>query len=140
MVSALTSQVLRRPIVAGAIVAVWCGAVMEPAEAAHRARLSADLVDHLSAGSQTIDIIVHGDKATVDALAARYNLRVKRHLKHGAVLRVNAGQLAAVQEDEAVDHVSGDVRIQAASDVTAESIGADQVWAGLGPLRRMTGK
>jgi hypothetical protein len=63
--------------------------------AAHRARLSADLEDHLAAGSQAIDIIVHGSRAEVDALAALYNLRVKRHLKSGAVIRVTAGQLAA---------------------------------------------
>ena len=35
--------------------------------AQHRARLSADLADHLAAGSQSIDVIVHGDQATVDA-------------------------------------------------------------------------
>ena len=29
--------------------------------AQHRARLSADLADHLAAGSQAIDVIVHGD-------------------------------------------------------------------------------
>jgi len=33
----------------------------------HRARVSADLTDHLTAGSQNIDVIVHGDKAEVDA-------------------------------------------------------------------------
>ena len=32
-----------------------------PAAAEHRARLSADLADHLAAGSQSIDVIVHGD-------------------------------------------------------------------------------
>ena len=30
--------------------------------AQHRARLSADLADHLAAGSQSIDVIVHGDR------------------------------------------------------------------------------
>ena len=30
--------------------------------AAHKARLSADLADHLTAGSQTIDVIVHGTR------------------------------------------------------------------------------
>ena len=40
-----------------------------PAHAEHHARLSADLADHLGAGSQTIDVIVHGDAASVSALA-----------------------------------------------------------------------
>ena len=44
----------------------------------HRARLSADLADHLAAGSQAIDVIVHGDAASIDALARQYNLVVKR--------------------------------------------------------------
>ena len=51
-----------------------------PAVAARHARLSADLEDHLAAGSQTIAVIVHGTRTEVDALAARYNLRVARHL------------------------------------------------------------
>src|SRR5437660_946332 len=56
----------RRSALTALIVAFLCAAVGVPAEAAHRARLSADLADHLAAGSQTIDVIVHGDKATVD--------------------------------------------------------------------------
>jgi hypothetical protein len=51
----------------------------------HRARLSADLADHLAAGSQSIDVIVHGDRAAVDALASRYNVPVKRYMKSGGV-------------------------------------------------------
>jgi len=62
-----------------------------PAEAQrHHARLSADLSDHLAAQSPRIDVIVHGTRAEVDALAARYNLVVKRYMKEGGVLRVKA--------------------------------------------------
>ena len=69
----------------------------------------------------------------MDALAARYNLRIARYLKSGAVFLVNAGQLEALRQDETQDHLSGDVRLQSSVDpMTAESIGADQVWAGLG--------
>jgi serine protease AprX len=123
-----------------ALASVWL-AVAVPAGAQHRARLSADLADHLAAGSQSIDVIVHGTPAEVDALAVRYNLRVKRYLRSGGVLNVNAGQLAALQQDDAVDHLSGDTRIRASAvDVTAESIGADQVWAGADDRRPLTGK
>src|SRR5437868_14855311 len=94
-----------------------------PAVAEHRARLSADLADHLAVGSSTIAVIVHGDKATVDALAARYNVVIKRYLTEGAVLRVNAGQLAALRDDPDVDHLSGDVPIRSSADVTAARIG-----------------
>src|SRR5262249_23672117 len=112
-----------------------------PATAQHRARLSADLADHLAAGSQTINVIVHGDKATVDALARRYNVTVKKYLSEGGVLRVPAGQLAALRDDADVDHLPGDLRIKSsAADVTAESIGADQVWSGLGSVPALSGR
>jgi serine protease AprX len=111
-----------------------------PALAAHRAHLSADLEDHLTAGSQVINVIVHGDKAAVDALAVRYNLVIKRYLKSGAVLTVNAGQLTAMRQDETVDHLSGDVRVHSATDITAQSVGADQVWDGaVGHLPELSG-
>ncbi len=116
-------------------------AAATPAAAQHRARLSADLADHVSVGSQAIDVIVHGDPATVDAIAKRYNLSVKRHLTSGGVLHVNAGQLLALQQDEGIDHLSGDVIIRSSvDDVTLESIGADQVWAGEGDRRAQTGR
>ena len=112
-----------------------------PAEAAHRARLSADLADNLATGSQTINVIVHGDAATVNALALRYNARITKILKDGAVLQVTAGQLDAISQDDTVDHLSGDLRIQSSTlEVTAETIGADQVWAGSNGTPALTGK
>ena len=90
---------------------VWAG-VGTPARAEHRARLSEDLSDHLAAGSQSIDIIVDGDQTSVNALAGRYNVVVKRRLKSGAVLHVNAGQLDALSHDADIDHLSGDITIR----------------------------
>ena len=122
---------LRRWCLAAAVAALALVSA-SPAQAAHRARLGADLEEHLAAGSQAIDVIVHGTRAEIDALAARYSLRVKRYLRSGAVLRVTAGQLAALREDAGVDHLSSDLRIRSVADVTAVTIGADQVWAGSG--------
>src|SRR5580765_1541480 len=111
------------------------------AAATHNARLSADLSDHLSAGSQAIRVIVHGTRAEVDALAVRYNLRIAKYLQSGAVFLVNAGQLAAMRQDDTQDHLSGDIRIQSSVDAAdAESIGADQVWAGSGEVLGQTGR
>src|SRR5438128_1567590 len=125
-----------------AVAACCVASAATPAHAAsHRARLSADLEDHLAAGSQQIDVILEGDKATVDALVARYNLTLKRYLaESGAVLRVTAGQLAALRDDESVEHLSGDVRIKSSDAVTAETIGADQAWAGTDGLPPLSGK
>src|SRR5580765_4204486 len=115
--------------------AMVCASLLfAPATAAagvHNARLSADLSDHLTAGSQSIRVIVHGTRAEVDALAARYSLTIARYLQSGAVFVVNAGQLAAMRQDDTQDHLSGDIRIQSSVDTAdAEGIGADQVWAG----------
>src|SRR5207247_3407483 len=117
-----TVTALRAAAARAALAVLWVVCAGAPAFAQHRARLSADLADHLAAGSQQIDVIVHGDRATVDDLAARYGLVVKRRMKSGAVLRVTAGQLEALAQDESVDHLSGDIKIRPA-DVTMESIG-----------------
>src|SRR5207237_9985394 len=111
------------------------------AAGAHTARLSADLADHLSVGSQGIRVIVHGTRSEVDALAQRYNLRIAKYLRSGAVFVVNAGQLEAMRQDDTQDHLSGDIRIVSsvsASDI--ESVGADQVWAGTDDVAAQTGK
>src|SRR6266516_1780919 len=137
----LTFSQRRGPMAASALAVCVSLFAAAPAVAQHHARLSLDLADHLAAGSQAISVIVHGDKATVDALAARYNVTVKRYLSDGGVLLVNAGQLAALRDDEEVDHLSGDIRIKSsAGDVTAESIGADQVWAGMGAIPALSGR
>jgi serine protease AprX len=107
--------------------------------APRKARLSADLVDHLQIGSPSIDVIVHGTRGEVEALARKYNVRVKKFMRSGAVLSVTAGQLAALQEDESLEHLSADVPIRSIADVTAESIGADQVWAGGERLPALSG-
>src|SRR5215467_8194044 len=138
----LTSVVIAR----SAFVAAACAFLATPAQAQHhRARLSADLADHLTAGSSSsVEVIIDGDKATVDRLAARYNLVVTRYMRSGGVLRVNAGQLSALQQDDELDHLSGNIKYKSAAldpvDPIDEGIGADQVWAGVGDLPRLSGK
>src|SRR5712671_1181354 len=114
-------------------------AASAPAEAQHRARLSADLADHLVNGSQNVDVIVDG-AAAADRLAARYNLTITRRLKSGGVLTVNAGQLSALAHDAELDHLSGNGRYKSSAiDPVDQGIGADQVWAGAGGLPKLTG-
>jgi serine protease AprX len=127
-----------RGVVACCVLAVSADAF---AAAGRKARLSADLADHLSAGSQSIRVIVHGTRDEVDALAARYNVVVGRYLSSGAVLLVNAGQLAALRDDGGVDHLSGDIRIRSSVDAaTVEGLGADQAWAGSDEVPGVTGR
>ncbi|MBZ5560517.1 MAG: S8 family serine peptidase, partial [Acidobacteriia bacterium] len=137
---ALVGHTSRGRFLSGVCAAVLILSAAVPAAAEHAARLSADLHDHLAAGSQSIEVIVHGTKANCDAIARTYNLVVKRYLTaDGCVLRVNAGQLAAMRQDESIDHLSGNTRIRSLDEVTAEAIGADQVWVGEGGLPQLTG-
>lgn len=107
-----------------------------PALAQRRARLSDDLSRRVAAGDAQIDVIVHGSRADVEALAGRHAVRVKRFLRSGAVLDVTAGQLAAIREDAPVDHLSSDAVVRSSVDWAREAIGADQLWAGLGAFPR----
>ncbi len=131
----------RRILTAAAVVTVSFGLVesVSAQPRARRARLSADLAGHVSTGSAGVDVIVHGTAAEVEALAARYNVRIKRQLRSGAVLRVTGGQLAAIQDDGAQEHISSDTPIRSSADVTAETIGADRVWEGVGSISPLTG-
>ena len=52
-------------------------------------------------------------RGEVEALARKYNLRLRKVLRSGGVLRMNASQLAVLQNEEGIDHLSGDIRIQA---------------------------
>ncbi len=137
----MASPVVRRSLRAALVCASLALAPSVAAAAgAHSARLSADLSDHLSAGSQTIRVIVHGTRAEVDALAQRYGLRIVKYLRSGAVFQVNAGQLSAMRQDQDYDHLSGDLRIQSSVDAAdVESIGADQVWAGAADVTAQSG-
>ncbi len=111
-----------------------------PVLAQHRARLSHDLADRLQEGSQTIDVIVDGSQM-VEELARRYNVPVRKRMRSGGVLRVTAGQLEALEADGLVDHLSGDTPIRSmVEDVTAETVGADQLWHGAGRLPKLSGK
>ena len=123
-----------------ALLAALALAASAPAEAQHRARLSADLADHLASGSNAVEVIVDG-AAAADRLAAKYNLKVKRRMRSGAVLVMNTGQLSALQHDVDVDKLSGNIRYtSSAVDPVDVGIGADQVWAGAGPLPKLTGR
>src|SRR5207253_1062370 len=82
-----------------------------PAALADSARLDAALKDHLAAGSQSIDVIVHGSRSEVQALATAYNLVVRKQGRSIGVVRVTAGQLAAMRDDGLQDHYSIDLRI-----------------------------
>ncbi len=107
-----------------------------------RAHLSKDLSDRLAARVEApTDVIVAGSDEQIEALATRYGARVKKRLRNAAVLEVSGGQLRDLSEDAEVASLSGDVPVRAMATVTAEAIGADQVWTGASQgLRGFTGR
>ena len=101
-------------------------------EAAAQPRMSEDLAHKLLVGDHTdSSVIFTGTQAEVDALAARHGLTIRKRLRTGAVLTVKAGRLATVAEDPAVLHLASDHPVFTQMDVTNQTIGADQVQAGL---------
>jgi subtilisin family serine protease len=127
-----------RIVLLTALLTIGTGAAASAA-GPHRARLGADLAEGLAAGAASIDVIVHGTRAEIDALASRYNLRVRKYLRSGGVFRVTAGQLDALRQDEALDHLSSDLPIRSTDAVTAAAVGADRLWAGSGGLAPRSG-
>jgi serine protease AprX len=107
----------------------------------HRARLSQDLAEHLTARREAaVRVIVRGSDEELRGLEQRYGARLVKTLRGGGVLEVTGGQLSAISEDPAVAHLSGDVRVTRTMAVSATSTGADQVWAGFNGLAGVTGR
>ncbi len=101
------------------------------AEAAGRGKLSRDLVERLGSGrDRAVRVIVSGDDARIDRLAARHGARVAKRLDGAAVLEVAERTLDALSEDSEVAHLSGDVPVRRLMAVTTAAIGADQAWDG----------
>ena len=112
-------------------------AAAAPAAAQRRARLSADLAEQLARGDQDIDVIVARHAAReVDALARPLQPQGQTvpQERRGAAASTPVSS-TRLQGDEAVTHLSSDAPVRSAADVTRETIGADQVWAGAGKLQ-----
>ena len=105
------------------------------------ARLSRDLAAHLASGStEPVQVILQGGEIRVQELASRYNLEIKRLLSSGGVIEVNAGQLDALSRDPEVGQLAADAVVQPTLAVTTQSTGAEQAWAGLDGIGRVTGR
>ena len=119
-----------------AAVMIFSAALVEAGP--RRASVSRRVTDELSTKA-TADVIVHGDAVAVQGLARRHGVRIKKYLTSGAVLETDAAGLESLAGDPTVDHVASDGLVQASMAVSTESIGADQVWAGLGTTARRDG-
>src|SRR5438105_2561517 len=76
------------------------------------ARVSAGLQQHLAANQTgTVDVIVRGASADIDAIAARQHLRIRKRLEDGAVLQASGAQLGALSSGASLDLIAGDVNV-----------------------------
>ena len=87
---------------------------------------------------EQIQIIVSGSLEEIRVLAERYGAELTRELRQGGALTISPDQLEAISRD-AAGHVSADAIVESTMSVSAASIGADQVWDGLGAAGSFTG-
>ncbi len=130
-----------RRLIVLAAVALTVSAASASAAPQYRARMSQDLAAQLAVPTlPSLDVIVEGDQASIQALATKYGAAVKKPLKHGAVLRVPTGLLDALSQDPAVAHLSGDVAVRGSMATTTVSTGALLAAAGLAPIPGVSGR
>ena len=71
----------------------------------------------------------------------RHGLQIKKRLQRGAVVEVTPEQLAALADDPAIAHLSGDARVRRHDGGRrCTATGADQVWGGVSGLPGYTGR
>ena len=105
------------------------------------ARLSRDLAAHLASGStEPVQVILQGGEIRVQELASRYNLQIKRLLSGGGVNRGQCRPNNALSRDPDVGQLAADAVVQPTLAVTTQSTGAEQAWAGLDGIGRVTGR
>ena len=119
-----------------ALLAVAYFSAADPVLAQSRARLSADLADHLldaAAGravAPTVDVIITGNATFVQHIAQRHGATIKKELQTGAVLSVTTASLASLANDAEAGAVSGDGALRSQLATATESTGAAAAWAG----------
>src|ERR1700733_6859505 len=99
--------------------------------AEHHAHLSDGLLAH-EALQTTVrtHVIVHGDAATLDAIATRHHLQILRSLPNGAVFAANSAEIADLASDATIDHLSGDPTVKPWMTVSNQATAADLTRAG----------
>jgi serine protease AprX len=133
----LVSQRSLQPFLKSALkllLALVIGLATSSTASAQHARVSKDIAERLRNGDgSTTRVIITGSRASVEAVAARHGLQVRKWLQNGASIDVPPGFLARVADDADVDKLSGDLPVQAHMAVTNVAIGSDQVhkdgWA-----------
>ena len=97
--------------------------------------LSQDLTNFLAGRLEgTVRVIAVGDPNRTRNAGRRVGARERRSLMQGVALEVSRAQLQQLVDEGEVQHFSPDLPVVTTMDVTNQSTGADQVWAGWGGL------
>jgi serine protease AprX len=116
-----------------AIILALVGAALVSWPAAPHAQrlptLSGDLALH-PAGHGSHRIIVQADDDAMPRLRARHARGLRRLLAGAAVLEVSDAELADLQRDGSIAHISGDLPVNAGMAVTNKVTAAETVWQG----------
>ncbi len=97
--------------------------------------LSQELTNFLAGRSEgTVRVIAVGDPDRARSAGRRVGARERRALAQGVALEVSRDQLRQLVDEGEVQHFSPDLPVVTTMDVTNQSTGADQVWAGWGGL------
>ncbi|MCR4376459.1 MAG: S8 family serine peptidase, partial [Acidobacteria bacterium] len=112
--------------------ALVAGLVVPSAAAGeHRARMSGELTRKVAAkDAQLLQVILTAPQAEIDRLAGKFKLNVSRRLASGAVFTGTGAQIDALAGDANVKVLVENRKLYSTSDVSTQSTGADQVWAG----------
>jgi len=108
--------------------------------APHHAHLSADLVLRQSRpASARVNVIVTGDRDTLEPVLKDHNFRVVRWIANGAVVSVNDSELGDLAGEDVVDTISGDHRVRVGMTVSNRTMLADKTRAGTSGLLGLGG-
>ncbi|HEX5476201.1 MAG TPA: S8 family peptidase [Vicinamibacterales bacterium] len=106
--------------------------------AQRRPSVSNDLLAH-AAGGHRHRVIVQADDAALTFLRVRHLGLFRRQMAGALVLDVTDAELAAMENDSSVAHISGDLPVHGASEVTDRVTNAVTVWQGSGGLLGLLG-
>lgn len=95
--------------------------------------LSRDLTFHAS-GHVGHRVIVQASDEAMPRVRARHGRALRRLLAGGAVLEVSDAELAELERDGSISHISGDLPVNAGMAVTNKVTAATTVWQGTGGL------
>src|SRR5438552_11021119 len=103
------------------------------AASADPGKLSKGLARSIAAKPNIIRrVIIEAPQSVIDRLAQSYGMTIAKRLDMGAVLVGNGTQIQALANDDQSSAVEEDALVVGTMDITTQSTGANQLWAGGG--------